>query len=181
MTPATAPPKTETQRHTYRAKVIVVGDGAVGKTSIIVRYVKGEFDPTYIKTIGVNFFSQDILVSDRLFNLQIWDTAGQEHFGPVRKKYFLGARGAILVYDKTDQRSFENIDSWLKQIEETCGTIPTVLVGNKADLTEVITLDQGQKLAKKLSFPFIETSAKTGLNTVKVFSALASLMAKRYT
>jgi len=165
----------------YRAKVIVVGDGAVGKTSIIVRYVKGEFDPTYIKTIGVNFFVQNIMVGDREINIQIWDTAGQEHFGPVRKKYFLGARGAIVVFDKSSSKSFENLDFWLNEIEKSCGTIPLVLVGNKADLPEAVTFNQGQKIAAKLKLPFIETSAKTGLNTVKVFSTIASLIAKSYT
>jgi small GTP-binding protein len=159
--------------YTHRAKIVVVGDAAVGKTSLIVRYVKGVFNPSYIITLGVNFFIQDINIGEKTLRLQIWDTAGQERFGPVRQKYYKGARGAVLVFDLTNPASFERLDFWVKEVKQACGDIPIVFVGNKADLRSTVTADQIQEFASGYELQFIETSAKTGMNTVKPFILLA--------
>ena len=163
----------EKPTYTHRAKVVVVGDAAVGKTSLIVRYVKGIFNPSYIITLGVNFFIQDINVTDKTLRLQIWDTAGQERFGPVRQKYYKGARGAILVFDLTNPESFKKLNFWVKEVKQACGDIPMVFVGNKADLRQGVNADQIQEFASNNNLQFIETSAKTGMNTVKPFILLA--------
>ncbi|MHA2406632.1 MAG: Rab family GTPase [Candidatus Hermodarchaeia archaeon] len=159
--------------YSHRAKIVVVGDAAVGKTSLIVRYVKGVFNPSYIITLGVNFFVQDINIGDKTLRLQIWDTAGQERFGPVRQKYYKGARGALLVFDLANPTSFERLDFWIKEVKQACGDIPIVFVGNKADLRSGVTSDQIQEFASGYDLQYVETSAKTGMNTVKPFILLA--------
>ncbi|MFX1566698.1 MAG: Rab family GTPase [Promethearchaeota archaeon] len=172
------PPGYQSDRPTYthRAKVVVVGDAAVGKTSLIVRYVKGVFNPSYIITLGVNFFIQDINIGDKTLRLQIWDTAGQERFGPVRQKYYKGARGAVLVFDLAKPDSFDRLDFWAKEVKQACGDIPLVFVGNKADLRPAVTSEQIQNFAAGYHLSYIETSAKTGMNTVKPFLLLAPLI-----
>ena len=169
------PPEFTSEKPTYthRSKIVVVGDAAVGKTSLIVRYVKGIFNPSYIITLGVNFFIQDISIGEKTLRLQIWDTAGQERFGPVRQKYYKGARAAVLVFDLTNQESFQRLDFWVKEVKQACGNIPMVFVGNKADLRQNVTSDQIQEFASNNKLQFIETSAKTGMNTVKPFLLLA--------
>lgn len=167
--------------YTHLAKAVVVGDGAVGKTSLLVRYIKGIFDPRYLSTIGVDFFIKDIVVDNRLIRLQIWDTGGQERFGPIRKLYYRGAKGVLLVYDKSNPQSFQRLDYWLKEIKQGCGNVPIILVGNKADLEPAITTEEGQQYAKEQSLTFIETSAKSNLNTDASFSTLAQLIVKYFT
>ncbi len=159
---------------THRFKIVVVGDSEVGKTSLVVRFVEGTFSEEYIKTIGVNFFIQDLDIGDNRIRFLVWDTAGQERFGPVRQEYFQGAKGALLVYDKANQESFDHLEFWIEEINRYCSGIPTILVGNKADLAEVVTTEQGQQLAAKHNLPFIETSAKTGENTTQLFYELGT-------
>ncbi len=165
--------KSDKPAYTHRAKIIVVGDAAVGKTSLIVRYVKGIFNPSYIITLGVNFFIQDVQMGEKTLRLQIWDTAGQERFGPVRQKYYKGARGAILVFDLTNPKSFERLIFWIDEVKQGCGDIPMVFVGNKADLHPKITPEQIQKFGTAHNLTYVETSAKTGMNTVKPFFFLS--------
>jgi len=165
--------RSEKPTYTHRAKVVVVGDAAVGKTSLIVRYVKGVFNPSYIITMGVNFFIQDISIGEKTLRLQIWDTAGQERFGPVRQKYYKGARGAVLVFDLANPESFERLHFWIKEVKQACGDIPMVFVGNKADLRPSVSSEQIQEFASSHDLSFVETSAKTGMNTVKPFFLLA--------
>ncbi|MFX1576488.1 MAG: Rab family GTPase [Promethearchaeota archaeon] len=172
----TKPPseyRSDRPAYTHRAKVVVVGDAAVGKTSLIVRYVKGVFNPSYIITLGVNFFIQDINVGNKTLRLQIWDTAGQERFGPVRQKYYKGARGAVLVFDLANPESLEHLDFWIKEVKQGCGDIPMVFVGNKADLHPNVQNESIQQFAENYKLSYIETSAKTGMNTVKPFLLIA--------
>ena len=164
------------QGWTHLAKVIVVGEAAVGKTSLLIRYIKGIFNPSYILTIGVQFFVHSVVVGDNVLRLQIWDTGGQERFGHVRHLYYQGARGGLIVYDKSDLKSFERLEYWLGEVENVCGGIPLVLVGNKADLPEAVTYEQGRRFAEEHAMGFVETSAKTNLNTEKAFTMLAQLI-----
>jgi small GTP-binding protein len=167
--------------YTHIAKAVVVGDATVGKTSLLVRYVKGIFDPKYLLTIGVDFYIQDVVLNDHLVRLQIWDTGGQEEFGPIRRLYYRGAKGVLLVYDKSNPQSFQRLDYWLREIKQGCGNVPIILIGNKADLEPIITTEEGQQYAKEKSLTFIETSAKTNLNTKAPFSTLAQLIIKYFT
>ena len=150
-------------------KVIAVGDAAVGKTSIAGRYVTGSFESSYKATIGTDIFRKIVTVEGLRIALLIYDTAGQERFGPVRKKYYKGARGAVLVFDLANPVSFERLNFWVKEVEQACGDIPMVFVGNKADLRSSVTPDQIQEFASGYKIQYVETSAKTGMNTVKPF------------
>jgi small GTP-binding protein len=167
--------------YTHLAKAVVVGDASVGKTSLLVRYVEGIFDPHYILTIGVSFFIKDVAINNRIVRLQIWDTGGQEEFGPIRRLYYRGAKGVLLVYDKSNEQSFQRLDYWLKEIKQGCENVPIILIGNKADLKAAITTEEGKRYAKEQSLAFIETSAKTNLNTDAPFSTLAQLITEYFT
>jgi small GTP-binding protein len=158
----------------YRVKIIVIGDAAVGKTSIAVRFTKGFFSPSYIATLGVNFFVQNVTVNTKVLRCQLWDTAGQERFGPVLEKYYVGAKGAIVVFDKSIPQTLTNVKGWLDRVKSICGIIPIILVGNKADLKEAVTSSQGENYAEMHQLPYLETSAKTGMNVVRVFTLLAA-------
>jgi len=169
--------------HLY--KIIVVGDGAVGKTSITVRTCHGQFDGEYLMTIGVEFGIKACTTENGDIRMQIWDTAGQERFRFLQPAYYRGAHGALLVYDITRKESFNNISSWMDNLLGTINdTIPTILVGNKCDLDSmrVVTLEEGKILAEKLSteykrvVPFFEASAKTNQNVEELLVKLGSLM-----
>lgn len=162
--------------YTRIAKAVVVGDAAVGKTSLLVRYIKGIFNPSYILTIGVSFFVRDIVVSDEVLRVQLWDTGGQERFGPIRQLYYRGTKGVLLVYDRTNPESFKRLGYWLDEIRRGCGEVPTVIVGNKADLPAAVPTEEARRFADERRLVLVETSAKTDLNTDKAFSALASLI-----
>ncbi|MDO8057089.1 MAG: Rab family GTPase [Candidatus Hermodarchaeota archaeon] len=159
--------------YTHIAKAVIVGDAAVGKTSLLVRYVKGIFNPTYVLTIGVAFHIKDIVTGEHVLRLQCWDTGGQERFGPIRQLYYRGTKGVLLVYDRSSTKSFERIDFWLKEVKKGCGVVPMVLVGNKSDLPSKVPTETAHKFAEEHSMFFIETSAKDDTNVDLAFSELA--------
>lgn len=164
---------------THIAKVTVIGDAEVGKTSLTVRYVEGYFNPKYLMTIGTNFFVKDIEMDGSVLRLQIWDTAGQERFGPIRRLFYRGVKGAILVYDQTNPLSFERLGYWVEEVKQACGNIPIILVGNKADLPAKVPPERGEQFAREHRMPFIESSAKTGLNVGLAFERLSQLVLSR--
>uniref|UniRef100_A0A8C2DB69 Ras-related protein Rab-23 n=1 Tax=Cyprinus carpio TaxID=7962 RepID=A0A8C2DB69_CYPCA len=147
-------------------KVVVVGNGAVGKSSMIQRYCKGIFTKDYKKTIGVDFLERQIIVNGEDVRLMLWDTAGQEEFDAITKAYYRGAQACVLVFSTTDRESFEAISSWREKVEMEVGDIPTVLVQNKIDLLDdtVIKNEEAEGLAKRLKLRFYRTSVKEDLN-----------------
>ncbi|KAK6301547.1 hypothetical protein J4Q44_G00276000 [Coregonus suidteri] len=149
-------------------KVVVVGNGAVGKSSMIQRYCKGIFTKDYKKTIGVDFLERQLLVNDEDVRLMLWDTAGQEEFDAITKAYYRGG-------------SFEAISSWWEKVEIEVGNIPTVLVQNKIDLLDdtVIKNEEAEVWAKKLKLRFYRTSVKEDLNVNEVFKYLADKYLQR--
>ncbi|WXG42633.1 MAG: GTP-binding protein [Promethearchaeati archaeon SRVP18_Atabeyarchaeia-1] len=167
----------------YLFKVIAVGNGAVGKTSITLRFSTGKFRDSYIMTIGVDFAIKTIEVQSRegvkKVKLQIWDTGGQERFSYVRPLYYKGAMGGLVVFDVTQPESFESVPKWFEEVRKNRGDVPLILVGNKVDLDDrKVSSEQAQQLAKKIGVKYLETSAKTGESIEKVFSELSSLMVK---
>uniref|UniRef100_A0A3Q3WM72 Ras-related protein Rab-23 n=1 Tax=Mola mola TaxID=94237 RepID=A0A3Q3WM72_MOLML len=158
-------------------KVVVVGNGAVGKSSMIQRYCKGIFTKDYKKTIGVDFLERQIVVNDEEVRLMLWDTAGQEEFDAITKAYYRGAQACVLVFSTTDRESFQAIDSWREKVEAEVGDIPTVLVQNKIDLLEetVIKNEEAEALAKRLKLRFYRASVKEDLNVNEgVFNTTSS-------
>ncbi len=162
----------------YIFKVIVVGDGSVGKTSVIRRYVHEEFNSKYKKTIGVAHAVQRLLIDDSEATLTIWDTGGQELFDCIRPQYYRGADGALIIYDVTNKESFDHLDKWFSDLDAQCGKLPVILVANKIDLVEnsVIPREEGERYALKEGLMFFETSAKTGEHVVDVMEELAKLI-----
>ena len=123
--------------YSYLFRFIVIGDSGVGKTCILLRYVKNNFSEKYQATLGVSFDTKTLNISDQVIKLQLWDTAGSEAFKAVTKTYYRGAHGGLLVYDITKRESFENIRRWLDEVKEFAPkAITLILVGNKKDLEE---------------------------------------------
>uniref|UniRef100_A0A8C0TYU1 Ras-related protein Rab-23 n=1 Tax=Cyanistes caeruleus TaxID=156563 RepID=A0A8C0TYU1_CYACU len=147
-------------------KVVVVGNGAVGKSSMIQRYCKGIFTKDYKKTIGVDFLERQIQVNGEDVRLMLWDTAGQEEFDAITKAYYRG---------ENTIESFKAIPTWKEKVVTEVGDIPTVLVQNKIDLLDdsCIKNEEAEALAKKLKVRFYRASVKEDLNVSEVFKYLA--------
>ncbi|XP_031560244.1 ras-related protein Rab-23-like [Actinia tenebrosa] len=156
-------------------KVVVVGNGAVGKSSMIQRYCKGIFTKDYKKTIGVDFLERQISINGEDIRLMLWDTAGQEEFDAITKAYYRGAQACAIVFSTVDRDSFDSIETWKSKVEVECGNIPMVLVQNKIDLIDeaVVKPDEAESLAKKLRLKFYRTSVKEDLNVNDVFQYLS--------
>lgn len=159
-------------------KVVIVGNGAVGKSSMIQRYCKGIFTKDYKKTIGVDFLERQIDVNGEDVRLMLWDTAGQEEFDAITKAYYRGAQACVVAFSLTDRKSYEAVESWLVKVEDEIGDgIPTALVINKMDLAgtgaEQVTLAEAMELANRLRLPLYQVSVKNDLNVNQVFHYLA--------
>ncbi|MHA2365954.1 MAG: Rab family GTPase [Candidatus Hodarchaeales archaeon] len=160
------------------AKIVMLGDGGVGKTSLVRRWAKDVFDNRYIATIGVDIVSNTIVLKEREeIRLDCWDIAGQDYFKSIRSNFYQKASGAVLVFDVTDLESFKNLKNWIDETEQVLShKIPFILVGNKIDLVEQrkISLEQIKKESEKLGMKLIiETSALTGDGVNKAFTYLA--------
>ena len=165
----------------YIFKVIIVGDGSVGKTALSLRCTTKVFVENYKVTIGVDFRIKRYTIEDIQTRLFIWDTGGQERFTNIRSQYFQGARGALIVYDITNERSFKNVKKWYQEVKKHSAGIPIILVGNKSDLdqTRIISSKEGEKIAKELDCPFFEASAKTGENVEFIFRTLNNMLVEQ--
>ncbi|XP_075797732.1 ras-related protein Rab-26 isoform X2 [Microtus pennsylvanicus] len=166
-------------------KVMLVGDSGVGKTCLLVRFKDGAFlAGTFISTVGIDFRNKVLDVDGMKVKLQIWDTAGQERFRSVTHAYYRDAHALLLLYDITNKDSFDNIQAWLTEIQEYAQRdVVLMLLGNKVDSTQerVVKREDGEKLAKEYGLPFMETSAKTGLNVDLAFTAIAKELKQRST
>lgn len=158
-------------------KIIVVGNGGVGKTSLIQRFCKGQFTTNYKKTIGTDFLEKNWYVakSDTVVKLMLFDTAGQEEFDSLTRQYYRGASGCVLAFSTTDRSSFEAVTRWRDKVESECGSIHMALMQNKIDLVDesVVTQDEGKDLAAQLGVKFFATCVKNNTNVSEVFDYLA--------
>ncbi|KAK0132510.1 Ras-related protein Rab-37 [Merluccius polli] len=164
-------------------KVMLLGDSAVGKTCVLVRFKDGAFlGGNFIATVGIDFRNKVVTVDNLKVKLQIWDTAGQERFRSVTHAYYRDAQALLLLYDVTSKSSFDNIRAWLTEIHEYAQKdVVIMLLGNKSDMAaeRVIKKEEGEKLAKEYGVPFMETSAKTGVNVELAFQAIAQELKHR--
>jgi len=156
-------------------KVLIVGNGAVGKSSMIQRYCRGTFTKSYKKTIGVDFLEKQLRVQSEEVRLMLWDTAGQEEFDALTKSYYRGAQACVFAFSTTDRASLLAIRKWRKKVEDECGDIPMVLVQNKIDLISQSEIDQleAERLAAECNMKLYRTSVKEDLNVAVVFQHLA--------
>ncbi|KAJ3426707.1 ras and ef-hand domain-containing protein [Anaeramoeba flamelloides] len=159
----------------FTSKIVLLGDAAVGKTSLLQRFVSDKFSPNSMSTIGATFVSYEIDLNDYFLELQIWDTAGQEKYHSLTPMYYRGAKGAIIVYDITNYESFERARNWVQEIKSTGNTTTTILlVGNKIDLgSRVVKQEEAEKFASNEKIYFIETSAKTSNGVQEAFITLS--------
>ncbi|KAM4891731.1 ras-related protein Rab-26 [Sylvia borin] len=164
-------------------KVMLVGDSGVGKTCLLVRFKDGAFlAGSFISTVGIDFRNKVLTVDGVKVKLQIWDTAGQERFRSVTHAYYRDAHALLLLYDVTNKASFDNIQAWLTEIHEYAQQdVVLMLLGNKVDSAQdrVVKREDGEKLAKEYGVPFMETSAKSGLNVELAFTAIAKELKHR--
>jgi small GTP-binding protein len=168
----------------YAYKLILGGDGAVGKTSMVHRFVEDSFVTDYKSTIGTSIMKKECEFEGLASKVRfvIWDLAGQSQFKRIRQSYLANAEAGILVYDVTRKDTFDNINVWHKEIKEVTGNISLILVGNKIDLENerVVSSEEGQKIAERLGLSYIETSAKTGENINDAFRTLALQLIKKF-
>jgi len=160
-------------------KLVFLGEQSVGKTSLITRFMYDSFDSTYQATIGIDFLSKTMYLEDRTVRLQLWDTAGQERFRSLIPSYIRDSSVAVVVYDITSQKSFQQTRKWVDDVRGERGSdVIIVLVGNKTDLNDKreVTAQQGEEEAKKHGLLFIETSAKVGHNVKALFKRIAQAL-----
>jgi len=161
----------------YKLKVLLCGPAGVGKTSLIMRYIKSKFQTDYKLTVGVDILTKDVeLANDNICTLSIWDIGGQERFSFIRSTFYKGAAGALLVFDLSRAATWDEIKNWRAEVKQFAGDIPFVLIGNKldllADVGEVIDRDEARAYAESQGSVYIETSAKDNTNVDVAFQTL---------
>lgn len=167
---------------TFNFKVVLLGEGAVGKSSLMLRYVENKFNPRHISTIQASFLSKRISVDDSQVDLNIWDTAGQEKFHALGPIYYRDSHGALLIYDITDQHSFEKVKLWVKELRRMLGeSVILFIVGNKTDLVRDRNVDRDAAVeySKSVGAEHCETSAKDNIGIDDVFEKLTKAMIER--
>lgn len=158
----------------YKFKVTLFGPGGVGKTSLLIRYIKDYFSPDLKQTIGSNFLIKDVDIENINVRLLLWDIGGQEQFLPLRQIYFKGSDAAFGVFDITNPQSLLKLPGWVSSIKKTVKkSIPMVMVGNKVDLERQVERSEAEDLASRINCVYLETSAKTGENVENAFEILA--------
>ena len=168
----------------FSFKIIVIGDSAVGKSSLTLKGTKDHFKDFYTPTIGFEFLSFNIRIKDKIVKLQIWDTCGQEVYRSLISSFYRNSSLAIIVYAIDDQESFDNLESWLDEIKsQTHPYLKIFLIGNKVDLEDKRVIDKAvaEELVKDHKIDlFLETSAKTGYNAQKLFVKAAQILVENY-
>uniref|UniRef100_A0AAY4A949 small monomeric GTPase n=1 Tax=Denticeps clupeoides TaxID=299321 RepID=A0AAY4A949_9TELE len=159
-------------------KLVLLGESAVGKSSLVLRFVKGQFHEFQESTIGAAFLTQTVCLDDTTVKFEIWDTAGQERYHSLAPMYYRGAQAAIIVYDITNADSFSRAKSWVKELQKQANpNIVIALSGNKADLAQkrAVEVQEAQAYAEDNGLLFMETSAKTAMNVNEIFMAIERL------
>ena len=158
-------------------KIIVIGNGKVGKSTLALKFVKNIFTTEYKQTLGVDFLNikKYIKKIDQTIDFYIWDTAGQDHFNAITRRYYRGADACLIVFAINDKDSFIQVKSWHKKMKNECGDIPTALVMSKIDLKEEqkISDEEAEKLAKELGVKLFKVSSKEGIMVEECFEYLA--------
>ena len=170
----------------YKFRVVLLGEAAVGKTSLVRRYTENVFDEEYKQTIGTTFATKDIDVTDgegnvRKVRLNIWDMGGQSTYRELRRQFMKGASGAVIVYDVTRPETFMAMNNWFESFKEVCPDSPVIISANKVDLAEsrMVPQEPGMMLRDWFQAEYFETSAKTGDEVSKVFIRVAEVVLEK--
>jgi len=172
LSPHTAPTD---EIYDYLFKVVLIGDSGVGKSNLLSRFTRNEFNLESKSTIGVEFATKSIQADNKTIKAQIWDTAGQERYRAITSAYYRGAVGALLVYDITSRISYDNVSRWLKELRDHADqNIVIMLVGNKKDLRHMrmVQTDEAKDFCKQHKLFFIETSALSDSNVNTAFETI---------
>lgn len=164
-------------------KILIGGDGAVGKTTLLRKYVDGKFDESSIATVGVDFFIKQVIYENiGSCTLQLWDLGGQERFRHLLESFIMGAKGALLLFDLTRMPKIDNILNWVNIVRMHDFNLPIILVGTKLDLEELIAVDDESARSIQNAFNMIEyvkTSSKNGTNVELVFNLIVEELIKK--
>jgi len=166
----------------YNFKIVLLGEGRVGKTSIVLRYCRGAFDDKQQQTVQASFQTKTLNIENKRTHLAVWDTAGQERFHALGPIYYRDANGALLVYDITDQDSFVRVKNWVKELRKMLGNdVILAIAGNKIDLerNRVVTLTEAEEYANSVGAKHFSTSAKLNKGVNEIFLDLAKRMIER--
>jgi len=174
------------EEYDYLFKIVLIGDSGVGKSNLLSRFTRNEFNLESKSTIGVEFATKSIQVEGKTIKAQIWDTAGQERYRAITSAYYRGAVGALLVYDISKHSTFENVERWLKELRDHAeANIVVMLVGNKSDLRHLraVETDEAMAFSEQHNLAFIETSAldATGVDAAfqRILTEIYRLMSRR--
>ena len=165
----------ENKEYDLLFKLILIGDSCVGKSNILLKYLKNQFNENSKTTVDVEFDTKNIIINNKRIKIQIWDTAGQERYRSITSAYYKGAKGALIVYDITRKNTFDNIDKWITDLKLNGDkNICIIILGNKSDLIDKreINKNDGIKKAEMYKTAFLETSALNGDNISKAFDEL---------
>jgi small GTP-binding protein len=172
------------EKRYFRRKICLLGDAAVGKTSLIQRYVMDKFDDKYVVTLGTKVTMKDVVIEKPgeegavNLTLMIWDILGQREFKRLQASFYKGSNGTIVVADLTRRETLDNIHDWILALFNTAGKVPALLLINKSDLSEqaAFTEDDIKKIAEKYNTSYLFTSAKTGENVEKAFLNMSNML-----
>ncbi len=158
----------------YLFKIVFLGEGAVGKTSLVGRFVYDSFEGDYLATIGTDIHLKMVQVEDTTVKLVIWDIAGQDNFAQLRRAYYMNASGAFFVFDTTRPDTIKRIDDWINALQTVAGEIPLMLLENKVDLESTIPQEVKDEIISKYNVKMIPTSAKEDMNVEEAFKEMTA-------
>ncbi len=168
-------------KHSF--KVLILGDAAVGKSSLVQRFVHGKFERQYLMTIGMEPYTRFENINGTKICYSLWDIAGEDKFKVMRKMFFQGATGSLVAFDLTRRSSFENLESWISEAKVAAPNQLIILAGNKNDLHDqrVVTIEEGKEAAEKLGcLSYFETSALTGELVTEAFNEIGRNLLEKY-
>lgn len=169
------------EEYDFLYKVVLIGDSGVGKSNLLSRFTRNEFNLESKSTIGVEFATRSVEAEGKIIKAQIWDTAGQERYRAITSAYYRGAVGALLAYDISKRITFENVGRWLKELREHADeNIVIMLVGNKRDLRHMrqVSTDEAKEFAEENKLFFLETSALDSTNVEPAFKMILTEILK---